>query len=162
MNKPEAVIERIDAAAFTIPTHAPESDGTIEWTKTTVVLVTAHGAGAVGYGYAYADRTAAHLIAETLAPIVCGRDAFATRQAWDAMEPVRPQPRPARYRGKRDLGGRRRVVGPEGEASHTAARDAHRLRAPRRCRLRQRRIYVLHGRASHASSPAGPRPALHR
>lgn len=85
MHRNDAIVDRIEAAAFTIPTDAPESDGTIEWNKTTLVLVTAHGAGATGCGYSYTDHTAAHLITEKLAPLICGRDAFATRAAWDVM-----------------------------------------------------------------------------
>ena len=38
-------IERLDAAAYTIPTDSPESDGTLAWDSTTLVVVEATSAG---------------------------------------------------------------------------------------------------------------------
>jgi hypothetical protein len=35
----EAPVERLDVAAYTIPTDAPESNGTLEWDSTTLVVV---------------------------------------------------------------------------------------------------------------------------
>ena len=32
-------VENLDVAAYTIPTESPESDGTLEWDATTLVLV---------------------------------------------------------------------------------------------------------------------------
>jgi hypothetical protein len=32
-------IERIEVSAYTIPTDLPESDGTLEWNDTTLVVV---------------------------------------------------------------------------------------------------------------------------
>ena len=47
---PTLPIERVDVSAYTIPTDAPESDGTLEWDSTTLVVVDAvagdhHGLG---------------------------------------------------------------------------------------------------------------------
>jgi L-alanine-DL-glutamate epimerase-like enolase superfamily enzyme len=41
--------------------------------------------GRRGFGYTYADSTAAQLIEGKLAPLLAGRDAFATAECWDAM-----------------------------------------------------------------------------
>ena len=38
-------IERLDVSAYTVPTDSPESDGTITWDKTTLVLVEATAGG---------------------------------------------------------------------------------------------------------------------
>ena len=38
-------VERIDVQAYTIPTDAPEGDGTLQWDSTTIVVVEAHAAG---------------------------------------------------------------------------------------------------------------------
>jgi hypothetical protein len=38
-------IERLDVSAYTVPTDFPESDGTIKWDKTTLVLVEATAGG---------------------------------------------------------------------------------------------------------------------
>ena len=50
-----APIERIKVSAFTIPTDAPESDGTLAWNSTTLVLVEAQAGGSTGIGYSYAN-----------------------------------------------------------------------------------------------------------
>ncbi|HLK49407.1 MAG TPA: enolase C-terminal domain-like protein [Bryobacteraceae bacterium] len=78
-------IERIRAAAYTIPTDAPEADGTYEWSETTVVLVKACAAGQSGIGYTYAAPAAARLIVDGLGRHVLGCPAMSPRAAWDAM-----------------------------------------------------------------------------
>ena len=78
-------IARIDVSAYTIPTDAPESDGTLEWHQTTLVLVLAGAGGTTGVGYSYANRATAVLVGDTLAGVVQGRDALDVTGAWDAM-----------------------------------------------------------------------------
>jgi len=78
-------IGRVSAAAYTIPTDAPESDGTLEWSSTTIVVVHASAAGRVGVGYSYTHAAAAHLIIDTLAPLVTGRDALDIESAYVVM-----------------------------------------------------------------------------
>jgi hypothetical protein len=70
-------IERLDVSAYTVPTDFPESDGTIKWDKTTLVLVEATAGGTRGIGFTYADLATAQLIKELLADVVLGRDAMA-------------------------------------------------------------------------------------
>lgn len=78
-------VERIEVSAYQVPTDAPESDGTFEWNKTTLVLVEATAGGAVGLGYSYADTASARLIHDLLAEVVKGLDAMAVPGAWTAM-----------------------------------------------------------------------------
>ena len=78
-------IERIDVSAYTIPTDAPESDGTLEWDSTTLVLVEASAGGKVGTGYTYAHPSAALLIRDQLAAVVRGGDALDIPRSWSAM-----------------------------------------------------------------------------
>lgn len=85
MRRPEIAIDAIETAIFIIPTDLPESDGTIEWDSTTVVLATVQGGGRSGHGYTYANRAAGLLIDEKLGPAIRGRDALAVRAAWDVM-----------------------------------------------------------------------------
>ena len=80
-----ARVEALHARACTIPTEGPESDGTLAWDKTTIVLVEAHADGVVGHGYTYADATAASLVEDVLAGEVQGADALATERAWWKM-----------------------------------------------------------------------------
>ncbi|MGH9400767.1 MAG: enolase C-terminal domain-like protein [Terriglobia bacterium] len=79
------VIERIDVSAYTIPTDFPESDGTIEWDKTTLVVVEATAGGIRSLGYTYADAATAQLIKDLLAGVVQGLDAMDVPGAWAAM-----------------------------------------------------------------------------
>ena len=78
-------IDRITASAFKIPTDAPESDGTLAWNSTTLVLVEAQAAGKTGIGYSYANTATATLIRDTLVELVRGRDAMAVPGHWVAM-----------------------------------------------------------------------------
>ncbi|MCA6096747.1 mandelate racemase, partial [Streptomyces sp. SCA3-4] len=41
-------VEALEVSAYTIPTDAPEADGTLSWDSTTVVLVEARAAGERG------------------------------------------------------------------------------------------------------------------
>jgi L-alanine-DL-glutamate epimerase-like enolase superfamily enzyme len=75
-------VASVHAAAYTVPTDAPESDGTLTWTSTTVV-VTHLGAGdQTGVGYSYTDASAAALINETLGPGVIGTPVGDTGRVW--------------------------------------------------------------------------------
>src|SRR5262249_11426219 len=80
-----APIESVEVSAYTIPTDFPESDGTYAWDRTTLVLVEATAGGKRGLGYTYADVATAHLIDESLADVVGGRDVFDVPGAWAAL-----------------------------------------------------------------------------
>jgi L-alanine-DL-glutamate epimerase-like enolase superfamily enzyme len=71
--------------AYRVPTDFPESDGTLEWTSTTLVLVRASAADRTGLGYTYADTATARLIQDLLSQVVKGRDAMAVTANWNAM-----------------------------------------------------------------------------
>ncbi|MEV6644220.1 enolase C-terminal domain-like protein [Amycolatopsis sp. NPDC051371] len=81
-------VERVDVHAFTVPTDGPggvEEDGTLRWDSTTMVLVLAHGGGLTGLGYTYGEPSLARFVEDKLAPVVCGRDAFAPAATCHAM-----------------------------------------------------------------------------
>jgi L-alanine-DL-glutamate epimerase-like enolase superfamily enzyme len=69
-------IQDVKVRAYKIPAATPESDGTIEWDSTTLVLVTIAGGGRIGIGYTYADASAAYFIEHSLKHIVNGRNAL--------------------------------------------------------------------------------------
>ena len=82
-------------SVYTIPTNHPESDGTLEWTSTTIVIVEVAAGRVAGLGYTYAHKAAATLISELLLPIVRRRDAMDVTGGWIAMtRAVRNQGRP--------------------------------------------------------------------
>lgn len=85
MSGQSCTISRIDVSAYTIPTDAPEADGTFAWDKTTLVLVEAAAGGRTGLGYTYADTATVALIREILVTQVTGRDAMDIPGAWAAM-----------------------------------------------------------------------------
>src|SRR3569623_2186180 len=79
-------LEDITVSTYRIPTDVPsESDGTYEWSATTLVLVEATGGGCTGIGYTYADEATAALIHSMLARIACGMDVMATGAIWAAL-----------------------------------------------------------------------------
>ena len=80
-----APVQEIEVAAYTIPTDAPEADGTLSWDSTTIVVVHAHAAGEWGLGYTYADVSTAKLIESKLAGVVRGADAMSPEAAWKTM-----------------------------------------------------------------------------
>jgi len=80
-----AKIDDLRVSVFEIPTDAPESDGTLQWDRTTLVLVEAGAAGINGLGYTYADEATALLVHKLLADIVKGRDAMDVGGASSAM-----------------------------------------------------------------------------
>jgi L-alanine-DL-glutamate epimerase-like enolase superfamily enzyme len=81
----EAAVEELTVGAFTVPTDAPESDGTLSWDSTTIVVVQARAGDACGIGYTYADLSTAKLVSSKLAGVVHGMDALAPQAAWAAM-----------------------------------------------------------------------------
>jgi L-alanine-DL-glutamate epimerase-like enolase superfamily enzyme len=80
-----SLIQSVSVEAYTVPTDSPESDGTLAWDKTTLVLVNAIAGDKVGIGYTYADIATAELIKRTLVPLVLGRDAMSVPACWSAM-----------------------------------------------------------------------------
>jgi L-alanine-DL-glutamate epimerase-like enolase superfamily enzyme len=88
-------IDHVEVSAYIIPTDYPESDGTLEWQHTTLVLVEAEAGGRRGLGYSYADLGTAHLIQEILIDVVQGHDAMAVPDGWLAMvQAIRNMGRP--------------------------------------------------------------------
>jgi L-alanine-DL-glutamate epimerase-like enolase superfamily enzyme len=81
------VIEDIRVSAYTLPTATEtESDGTAEWSATTMVLIEITAGGKTGIGYSYADVAAARLAAETLAPKIKGAPALDIGSLWRKMQ----------------------------------------------------------------------------
>jgi L-alanine-DL-glutamate epimerase-like enolase superfamily enzyme len=75
----------LDVSAYTIPTDEPESDGTLEWDSTTIVVVEARADGATGVGYTYTDGCAAQLIEGKLAEAIRDVGTLDVAAAWEAM-----------------------------------------------------------------------------
>jgi L-alanine-DL-glutamate epimerase-like enolase superfamily enzyme len=81
----DMTIDRIDVALYTVPTDAPESDGTLAWDETRIVVVEATAGDTRGLGYTYADGATARLVADRLQEVAVGRDAMDVPRTWQAM-----------------------------------------------------------------------------
>jgi L-alanine-DL-glutamate epimerase-like enolase superfamily enzyme len=78
----EAAVDRLDISAFTIPTEEPESDSTLEWDSTTIVVVEISAAGETGLGYTYGPRAVGVLIDDELADVIRGSDPLQVDETW--------------------------------------------------------------------------------
>jgi len=89
------IVDALDVSAFRVPTDAPESDGTLEWSSTTIVIVEAHSGKTTGLGWTYAPEAAAHLVHELVAEVVQGRSVEELAHIWlDAGQQLRNAGRP--------------------------------------------------------------------
>jgi L-alanine-DL-glutamate epimerase-like enolase superfamily enzyme len=61
---------------YTVPTDAPEADGTFAWCSTTMVLVQINAGDVQGVGYTYADAATGKLANSLLEKVVNGRQVF--------------------------------------------------------------------------------------
>jgi L-alanine-DL-glutamate epimerase-like enolase superfamily enzyme len=59
-------VEKVDVSAYTIPTDAPEGDGTFRWDSTTLVLCEIRAGNQTGLGYTYGNQATAS-VADQLA-----------------------------------------------------------------------------------------------
>jgi L-alanine-DL-glutamate epimerase-like enolase superfamily enzyme len=82
----QAPVWALRAAAYRIPTDAPEADGTFAWDATTLVTVELDAGGETGIGYTYSDASIVALIHHTLATCVLKHDAWDVRAHWQRMQ----------------------------------------------------------------------------
>ncbi len=86
MKKPSEIkLKRVTASSYTVPTEKKESDGTLAWDSTTMVIVKAEGGGETGLGYSYTQRSVAQLINEKLAPLVHNENPMDISALWRIM-----------------------------------------------------------------------------
>jgi L-alanine-DL-glutamate epimerase-like enolase superfamily enzyme len=78
-------VERVTAAVYEIPTDQPEADGTLAWSKTTLVVANVTGAGKSGLGYTYATGACKPLIEGELSTAIVGQSVLDTGASWQAM-----------------------------------------------------------------------------
>ena len=85
MRKVQAPVESLTAAAYVIPTDGPESDGTLAWDRTAMIVVTARAEGETGTGWSYGSPTAGCIVRDPLAHVVVGRSAMDASGSNEAM-----------------------------------------------------------------------------
>ncbi|PSJ29043.1 mandelate racemase [Streptosporangium nondiastaticum] len=79
------VVDGVTAAVYTVPTDAPEADGTLSWNATTLVLASVQSGDTTGTGWTYGSPATADVITGQLADVVAGRRAFDVPAANEAM-----------------------------------------------------------------------------
>lgn len=84
-DQPAPPVEDLRVGAFDIPTPTLESDGTLEWRKTTLVVVELSVGNVTGLGYTYADAGTARIIHDHLAGVLRGRRAGDIEALWRDM-----------------------------------------------------------------------------
>ena len=81
----DATVDAIDVRTYTVPTDAPEADGTLSWDSTTMVLVLATSGSTRGLGWTYGPPACASMITDMLAGVVTGRGAMDVTGSSEAM-----------------------------------------------------------------------------
>ncbi len=80
-------VDRLSAAAYQVPTETErESDGTLVWDATSLVVVEVDAGGRTGLGYGYCHPAAVDVIVDKLAPSVVGADALMPQRSWARMQ----------------------------------------------------------------------------
>ncbi len=82
----DVVVEEVRASAYRIPTDQPESDGTLDWHSSTLVVVEITAGGCRGLGYTYGHATLVQLIDQELAPLLRGSKIHDVRACWLRMK----------------------------------------------------------------------------
>lgn len=78
-------IETCRVGVYKFPTDAPESDGTLAWDSTTLVIVELRSGSQIGMGYTYANLGTASTIKGELESILIGADAMDVEARWAEM-----------------------------------------------------------------------------
>ncbi len=81
----EPTLSAVHASAYTIPTDAPEGDGTMAWDATTLLVVEPVAGDVRGFGYSYTAAAAVPLVTGMLAGKLVGRNALDISGAHEAM-----------------------------------------------------------------------------
>src|SRR5579875_666789 len=72
----EPLIYEFAISAYTIPTDAPEADGTLSWNSTTMVLAEVRAAGETGTGYTYGHAAVVPMARHLAEACLKGKSAF--------------------------------------------------------------------------------------
>jgi L-alanine-DL-glutamate epimerase-like enolase superfamily enzyme len=77
--------QSIEVTACAVPAERHESDGTLEWDTTTIVVAEVKTGDVTGLGYTYGHPAVASVISHTLAPIVTSCRELDVRRCWGQM-----------------------------------------------------------------------------
>jgi len=80
-----ATVDDVAVSAYTVPTDAPEADGTCAWDSTTMVLVEIRSGSTTGTGWTYGPQAVATVVRDQLSAVLCGREVVDVGGAFHAM-----------------------------------------------------------------------------
>jgi L-alanine-DL-glutamate epimerase-like enolase superfamily enzyme len=81
----ESLINSIKTYVYKIPTDFPESDGTIEWDSTTLIVVFIQTHHQIGLGYTYGHEGISKVIQSTFVPFLKNSNAMNVPLLWEKM-----------------------------------------------------------------------------
>src|SRR5947209_5025403 len=84
-NKYQDKIKRIRTMIYEIPTDSPESDGTFEWNKTTLIIVEIEANNEKGIGYTYGHRSISEVIQNPFAKLLENSNPMDIPLLWDKL-----------------------------------------------------------------------------
>jgi L-alanine-DL-glutamate epimerase-like enolase superfamily enzyme len=79
-------VAELEVRTFEVPLEEPESDGTLTWDATSVIVVIARAGEEQGLGYTYGDAAVATLVESQLADVVAGADPMRPPACHAAMD----------------------------------------------------------------------------
>ncbi len=81
----ESLINSIKTYVYKIPTDFPESDGTIEWDSTILIVVLIHAHDQIGLGFTYGHEAISQVIQSTFVPLLKNSNAMNVPYLWEKM-----------------------------------------------------------------------------
>jgi len=81
----ETSVRDLAVSVYVVPTDQPEADGTLEWSRTTLVVVQPTAGDRTGLGWTYGPAACADLVDDVLRDVVVGSDALDVPAAWTGM-----------------------------------------------------------------------------
>jgi L-alanine-DL-glutamate epimerase-like enolase superfamily enzyme len=81
----ETSVERVQICTYTIPTDAPEGDGTLQWSSTTLILCEIDAGGKTGIGYTYGNKATAFVVNELASKCLIHHSALDIPARYESM-----------------------------------------------------------------------------
>jgi L-alanine-DL-glutamate epimerase-like enolase superfamily enzyme len=78
-------VGKVDVSAYTIPTDAPEGDGTLRWDSTTLIVCEIHAASQTGLGYSYGNNAVASVADQIAGKCLLHRSALDIPRLYASM-----------------------------------------------------------------------------
>ena len=78
-------VEKVNVSAYSVPTDAPEGDGTFRWDSTTLIVCEIHADNQVGLGYTYGNQATASVADQLANKCLLHRPALDVPSLYESM-----------------------------------------------------------------------------